>query len=1783
MHSMSNQFYDYITESLLSFFKDTQIKPGDRYYLQLDKPEDVQSLVESLQNQENVKQFIYKHEFGDPYITFSIEINDVQLIIANTSETVNPDFLVTLRNQVGEQQNVWRNTALFTVVSEQLDSIQGGSSDLQKDGMPLHPHSIVKKLKQEIEDSTLDKVDQIILLDNMQMILQEQMFQQITFFDFEEIFTTLSRGYIEDKDFKKFGLFKDPDLATFSGSSLKKRMELNRELFDYVRKVHDFGYEDDELDRKFSSTGTSKLKGEDWSDLSFFEVNKYYEERQEINKKTSVDVKELVIKGGLKYWDKPHKETVAGHRKRHLIIFNPDHKSEIELTIAFTFQGGIKSLLDQYVTVPNASKKDVTVDVGRINLTAKITARANETTFVKFSYRHEKKSGLGAEFHIAVVPIEEHVLDSYKTSYVVEPSDRYIGLQTDQNEIAIGSGMNEKNMDVSEYGQFVRFGSHEKIIAKPQLDAFNDEEELLINFQVEETEAIIPVLLKNEIPESIPITTQRIWKLKRENSLDFERVNNRLIFGNREFYMNAEDKQFFDWEQEWIKKGMKCAEVESEKLVEVDLDLSSELKDAYSRFMNYFRIKRNIPSLCHYNEDLMKRAKEYVSSYMNEIKSFDENEAAGKRGRDLFKLGVVSANQTIYFSPFHPLLVAFQIQLYTLLSNEEIDNNILNRLKPDSLIPLINLGKEQLYKPDHQSAVTEWLIFKPVNQVTVSDANRYLAKLIEDKIAQFEEHFGYLFSEQSKAPLQINLISIENDYEVLRGIVNWILNKIENKGIESVKTVEITLYRENNYDSAFDLFSRTDSIEDFQSKFNIKLSSKYYEPQDLLRTIRAHLSYYKQPTQDNYKYAHISFYKMHAQEQFAVQPMADMVTGISLDGLFSNVPSMKGKENYRSGFGIKAYSLDEKNLLVQIAYYFNELSANLRNEGNDTYRKGEAIFSRTTTADEKVLESIFSSSYWVTFVDPSIDLEFFNEYGKNLVVIHYNDQYSSSSRYDAITVTDKSQQYFSVIKEFLKKKEVSSDEGKVKNTIKAFNTFNGEWLLRIIGSKGHYSKEKLSIISAIKFSLAYFDHPEILWVPISLEEILRVAGAVSLNKSEGVFTAKNLGVKGSHSDDLLLIGLEQRDQQLFMHFYPVEVKIGFNRNEILDKAKKQVSSTKKLIMNALGDPNEKAFTRRFYRNFFAQLFISNANKLKQSQFWESKNYELTEAVFEKLLKDRFTLATHLYPFIGDGAILSFQRDAFHRSSHLEDGVTYLNLTEYDGYSGLIQSMEDMREWIQDKEGDLVKEQLLSKRYDGMNFIHQDPMLVLPNDHEQGSEEEMVAENPIDTSVEEETISLEVEDPVTQMEPDQRAGETDKDRERHIPEVTEPGNDGGAAEIMEEKEDEVESLPLTYSPVTPLVEAGMGALEDTRILIGRAENSNKNIYWEYGNKGIANRHLLISGSSGQGKTYFMQCLLLEKAKQGISSIVIDYTEGFLPNQLEEEFVQALGPQLQQQIVFTEQLPINPFLKNVRDIGGITLPESNTDVAERIKSVFASVYKTLGIQQLNAIYDAILTGLDRYQDEMSLPLLREILEEDASTYAKTALSQIRPLIDRNPFSNKDPLNWQDIVESKGTVFVIQLTGYPRDVQLIITEFVLWDLWNYAVRFGNKNKPIPIIMDEAQNLDHSEKSPSARILTEGRKFGLSAWYATQFLKSQLSADELARLQNASQKVYFAQPEQEVSYVAAGLSNTPADRKLWENKLSSLKKGQCIVHGPIRKDDGELSKPVVTMVDITSLSERI
>ena len=210
-------------------------------------------------------------------------------------------------------------------------------------------------------------------------------------------------------------------------------------------------------------------------------------------------------------------------------------------------------------------------------------------------------------------------------------------------------------------------------------------------------------------------------------------------------------------------------------------------------------------------------------------------------------------------------------------------------------------------------------------------------------------------------------------------------------------------------------------------------------------------------------------------------------------------------------------------------------------------------------------------------------------------------------------------------------------------------------------------------------------------------------------------------------------------------------------------------------------------------------------------------------------------------------------------------------------------------------------------------------------------------------------------------------------------------------------------------------------------------------------------------------------------------------------------------------------------------------------------------------------------------------RDMADELENQKADTVLSKIRPFIDLDPFVQGENFGWEQIRDSdEGIVYVIQFDGYGRDVQILLTELLLWDIWNFSVKTGDESKPFILVMDEAQNLSHGDKSPSAKILTEGRKFGISGWYATQFMKPQLSDDEIQRLQQAGQKLYFCPPDDGVMAVAKNIDISSQGAKDWSERLKKLKKGECVTCGSMLRNDRWI-KYDPKIIKVTSLQERL
>ena len=371
------------------------------------------------------------------------------------------------------------------------------------------------------------------------------------------------------------------------------------------------------------------------------------------------------------------------------------------------------------------------------------------------------------------------------------------------------------------------------------------------------------------------------------------------------------------------------------------------------------------------------------------------------------------------------------------------------------------------------------------------------------------------------------------------------------------------------------------------------------------------------------------------------------------------------------------------------------------------------------------------------------------------------------------------------------------------------------------------------------------------------------------------------------------------------------------------------------------------------------------------------------------------------------------------------------------------------------------------------------------------------------------------------------------------------------------------------------------LGSVRLLLGEDLRTKEKYYWEFGNKSLNNRHLLINGNSGCGKTYCIQALLMEMVRAGISGVVFDYTSGFTPDKLDPIFMEELGDRIQQRVVYVQKIPVNPFAKQTVKVGGMEVPEADTVVATRVANVFTSVYG-FGGQQKSALYKAIKNGLKHHNGTMSFSYLEDELNDVSQKQAETVLSKIQPFLDLEPFAEDEEFDWSSIRDSDGMVYVMQLDGFDRPTQLLLTELLLWDIWNYCVKNGNEEHPFVIVMDEAQNLSHAEGSPSEKFLTEGRKFGISGWYATQFMKPQLSDDEIQRLQQAGQKLYFCPPDDGVMTVAKSIDIDPQGAKEWAPKLKALKKGECVTCGNMVRNE-KWSKYEPRIIKVTSLQERL
>ena len=598
-----------------------------------------------------------------------------------------------------------------------------------------------------------------------------------------------------------------------------------------------------------------------------------------------------------------------------------------------------------------------------------------------------------------------------------------------------------------------------------------------------------------------------------------------------------------------------------------------------------------------------------------------------------------------------------------------------------------------------------------------------------------------------------------------------------------------------------------------------------------------------------------------------------------------------------------------------------------------------------------------------------------------------------------------------------------------------------------------------------------------------------------------------------------------------------------------EKALKQVKHGISVLSNIFS-PNSTSIKRRYW---YAQMYRA----LAFSQVTFSDN----TAQFAELSSKLRSILDGNFEIEWSGKVLGFWIDSNGEAEKVNDSDDS-SIKVYDVPQQRIQ-------------------QLLLQDSDGVEFVFINSTLLIDDD----GRDRLIAnhEKEMEQEVRETSRKAQVPD-TKESDASESHGqgtvnveEHEGEKENDVPKESQQEQDAEVVVPTEVPEDDNSNVPENVSGEKADTSV---SLDEVRVLIGN-NKSNEHVYWEFGHPQLANRHMLITGTSGQGKTYSIQTMLYELSKNNVSSVIFDYTEGFRLDQLEKEFVSKMGDKISQHIVKVQGVPINPFKQHEIDIAGMKMKEPASDVAARFANILIHVYG-FGDQQFSAIFEATRLGIEKHGEAMNMQHFQEELEEQKAKNksAQTVLSKMAPFFWSISFNEQEEFDWGELLYSNDAVTkIFQLTLIDREMQVIITELMLWDAWYYTKKVGSKDKPFVVVLDEAQNLSHKSNSPSAAILTEGRKFGWSAWFATQSLKV-LADDEVVRLLQAAFKLYFKPTDDEVIKMSKQLD--PSDGSTWLNALKSLKKGQCIVVGERLKEDGRFGQTKPTITSVTSFKER-
>lgn len=1706
---MLKEFYDFIAKKINEYFQSVSksglLSKGETFCLKLDDNDMVEQVYNSLRNllieQEITGEFCYQSPDKCWYETYTLKCERREIVIAAQTDGMSIEFLcANLRNAANEG-----NKPILLITSNPIDSALSGSRDMASSGMPFYADNLMSDIKKMIDKSTcLTILERSVLQFELDRKVEDVFSDKYSLFEYKDLLSIMSSGKINKENYSGFRLFSIDEKDKYLNSSekeIKKELKKNNELYEKIdRSIRTGNLESDlaeDFDEKFIQEIVRAKNNdlENWSNkFSYHDIEKAMEKLQSLKENPLQIDKEHITAYGIiplqglledeKLFIREEGSMTGKKRVRSILIFNPDEYNEVTLKIECNVK---------------IKQNSINADDSKLLIAGKnleFTFSGQGLSFHKIEIT-DAKNAITYLFKICILAISaDYMISTVKTCFSIEHKKKVVnsriklsGISTDlvfnkSAENNVSEKLEENKQYRCNYGERLQIYTSDEELAN-----FGSGIKIEINF----AGMVVPFSLFPDEAKSKEIIGKGILREKYSEKKSFEFIDHKHIFMNtQEYYAKENLLKELNVEEQMRDGQMLCAssdnyyDMPEPELEKIELSVSEPLNNAYLAMLNELSVKKTVPTLAYLSGSLLDAAEKFVVIFQKEYESLEEGQTLSVEQEQALRLGTITIGEQeeIFFTPFHPLNIMYHLMLLKEEGMRTATDLIMERLNSVNLLPYIQKKKE-VYKASEQLYSLEWKHYAPVKNKKYMGGRKYVSKLIEEKITEFISHFRIIFDDINNKVLRINLINMGDCDEVFIGISRFYIHAInKNADVNKLMKFELHIYTDNILENAFSNIKDYSRLKKYLSKLNLTFGTGA-AMNDLEGVLSKNIDcYFKKDNGMDYEYAHITFYEMESEITSETATMEQIETGMYLGGLLSGIPSSKYGQKYRTGFGIR---FADENDLTNFAMLYNSL-IQVGDTGNP-YHSGTSISTQIDPSSETKMNNIYKASNWVVFVEPKVDLDFFSEKEANneLLIIHYSDQYTSSSGYDAITVTCKSEQYSKILQEYLNEKSVHTESEDIKKMINLFNAVNGDWLLRLISSKrifeankeSVFTREKISIVAAIKFMLAYLKHPDIIWVPISMEEMLRVSGGVGLSQKEGILSAKNLGFEsGVTCDDLLFVGLHQGKKALEIYFYPTEIKTGKNDSTVIKKALEQAKATADGLKRAFSpeDGLEKTILYKVNRNFMMQLLITSCKKMAVYHVDDSQDWDIVLEKFRNaLLNENYVISNNMQELLGIGAVLSFKKDQIVRKAAIiENKINFIEMPEIDEYGLILKSVKDI-------------EKDLSEKTDELSIIRNKDISLLFND--------ILGDMCLDDCFIEDFNE-------SNTRSTEEQGEVKESNKENMEKSV----------IIQENQIETEEQLLGK-------ESGNKGIN---ILFGTNQQTGQEIFWEPNNTDkVFHTNTGIIGTMGTGKTQFTQSMIAQLyQKRGanimsddIGILIFDYKGDY--NENKADFMRLTNAKVYKPY----HLPYNPFALTW---SGTPKPLLPVHTANTFVDTLAKVYPNLGPKQKNILLNCINTAYtsaginksisDTWSKEApTFSTVYQVYENDEDIKKGDVLDSALYKISEFEIFEPDPLNTTGLFEMLKGVVVIDLSGYDADIQNLVVAITL-DLFYSQMQAAGHSKiqgtmrqiNKMILVDEADNFLREGYASLRKILKEGREFGVGTILSTQFLKHFVTRDE-------------------------------------------------------------------------------